>query len=41
MKNKRDWFAREEIVLLKRMLSLMKKGYNTFGSRFLKEYYKK
>jgi len=39
--NKRDWYAREEIVLLKRMLFLMKKGYNKFGSKFLKFYYEK
>jgi len=40
-RNKRDWYAREEIALLKRMLFWVKKGYNKFGATFLKGYYKK
>jgi len=40
-KEQRDWYAREEIVLLRRMLSWVKKGYNKFGSKFLKGYYNK
>jgi len=38
---KRDWYAREEIALLKHMLFTIKRGYNKFGSKFLKGYYKK
>jgi len=40
-KNKKDWHAREEIALLRHVLFIIKRGYNRFGSRFLKGYYTK